>query len=116
MKNTHPVEVLLLGAWLALEAAARLLTALVALLLTLAGWRPPFPEQESRLPKRVMPPRPAPPVTATSRLPAVTPTSQCRLEPLTVSELRRLARAAGLRQLGRSGRRADLLQALAATG
>lgn len=36
----HPVEVLLLGAWLALEAAAVLLTALVALLLTVARWRP----------------------------------------------------------------------------
>jgi hypothetical protein len=34
MKNTHPIEVLLLGVWLALEAAAVLLTALVAVLLT----------------------------------------------------------------------------------
>jgi hypothetical protein len=34
MKNANPVELLLLGAWLAVEAAAVLLTALVALLLT----------------------------------------------------------------------------------
>lgn len=39
---------------------------------------------------------------------------EAQLEPLTMAQLPALARAAGLPQLGRSGRRADLLEALAA--
>jgi len=43
MKNAHPIEVLLLVAWLALEAAIVLVVALVALLLTVVRWRPAAP-------------------------------------------------------------------------
>lgn len=107
----HPIEVLLLLAWLALEAAWTLACALVvpvlALALTAARWRPaeatitrsgeqPIPQlSEPEPPDRVMTPAPA------------------ALQAQTVAQLRRLARAAGLpRTLSRTGRRADLLQAL----
>jgi hypothetical protein len=90
---------LLLAGWLAAEALLLLLAAAIALVLTATGWRPsPMP---------VIPHRgdPAPPDQG---IPAAA------LEASTVAELRRLARAAGHRQLARSGRRADLLAALAA--
>jgi len=77
----------------AAEALAFLLiAALAALVLTLAGWRPS--------------PATAPPPPAL--LPPVPP-----LELLRVVELRALAHAAGLPRLARSGRRVELLQALA---
>jgi hypothetical protein len=69
-----------------------LLVAAAALILTLVGWRPA--------------PAPAPPPALLLPVPP--------LERLRLVELRRLARAAGLpRQLARSGRRVELLQALA---
>lgn len=95
----HPVEVLLLVAVLALEAAWLLaraaLVPLVAVLLTVAGWRP-----------ATAPPAPL----------ALVATGLAEgLAAVPVRELRQLARAAGLpRQLSRSGRRADLLAALVA--
>ncbi|MFU8886142.1 MAG: hypothetical protein ACNA8O_11885 [Cyanobacteriota bacterium] len=99
----HPVEVLLLVAVLALEAAwllARaMLALLVALLLTLARWRP-------------APPLPAP---LEHPLALVAAGIAEALAGVPVRELRRRARVAGLpRQLSRSGRRADLLEALVA--
>ncbi|MEY4358598.1 MAG: hypothetical protein RLZZ631_84 [Cyanobacteriota bacterium] len=96
----------LVGAWISLEAAATLAVALVALLLTVAGWRP------SQAPLS----RPAAPVALPVVItPALLPAAAVDpLEALPVRELRSLARAAGLSQLGRSGRRADLLAALAA--
>lgn len=96
--KTNP-EALLIGLCLAvcwaLLTIARGLVPLLALLLTLAGWRP-------------SPPAPAP--TALLVAPAVPST----LRELKVVELRRLARAQGLKALARSGRKADLLMALAA--
>jgi hypothetical protein len=41
--NTHPVELLLIGALVALEAAATLLVALLALALAVARYRPAQP-------------------------------------------------------------------------
>jgi hypothetical protein len=86
------------GGWLALEAAAALLIALAALLLTLAGWRPAAPAVR-------LAPAPLPVV--------LTPAPTAPLERLTVRELRARARAAGLPQLARRGRRSELLEALA---
>ena len=112
--DTHPIEVLLLGAWLALEAAAVLLTALVALLLTLARWRPAAPLAPKPKRPRVATPRPVSPSPAPWPLALQAAAALAGLEPLTVTQLHRLARAAGLpRQLSRTGRRAALLQALA---
>lgn len=86
-----PVLVSIAAAWLAAEALLALTVAAVALVLTLAGWRP-----------AATPASPAP------LLPAPLPPEQLR-----VVELRRLARAAGHPRLARSGRRAELLEALA---
>jgi hypothetical protein len=90
--------------WLTLEAAATLLIALVALLLTLAGWRP----SQAPLSRPAAPA--ALPVVIT---PALPPAAASPLETLNVRELRQRARAAGLAQLARSGRRSQLLEALA---
>lgn len=87
----EPVDLLLVLALAATEALAVLAVAALALLLTLAGWCPSRPSAP--------PLRPAPLVAP--------------LEALTVADLRRLARAAGRRDLARRGRRAELLAALA---
>lgn len=99
--TTRPDQgaLLLLAGWLAAEALLQLLIATAALVLTATGWRP------SPLP---VIPRSGDPAPPDQGIPAAT------LEASTVTELRRLARAAGHRQLARSGRRADLLAALAA--
>jgi hypothetical protein len=102
----HPVEVLLLVVVLALEAAWLLARAaqvpLVAVLLTVAGWRP-----------ATAPPPPPPPLE--HPLAVVAAGLAEGLAAVPVRQLRQLARAAGLpRQLSRSGRRADLLAALVA--
>ena len=93
-----PVLLFIAVAWLATEALAVLLLAALALVLTIAGWRP--------TPAPVIARAPAPP-------PPALPSPMPRLELLRVVELRRLARAAGLPRLARSGRRVELLQALA---
>lgn len=105
MKNTTPPQttdpalVALVLLALAVEALALALRPLLAhalaLALTAAGWRPRRRPALALLPARV---QPAP---------------AARLESLPVRELRQLARRAGHRQLARSGRRADLLLALA---
>ena len=92
----------------ALEALALLLRPLlahaIALVLTTAGWQPGQCSAAPSLPTaHRSEPEPAavqPPAAALAQLP--------------VCELRRLAREAGHRALARSGRRSDLLQALAA--
>jgi hypothetical protein len=112
----EPVDLLLLAVIATAEALAVLLAAVVALVLLLAGWRPAAPPAAAPLP-----PAPAPAATAPLQLPAspdrvsVTTTPGDALAGLRVVELRALARAAGLPQLARSGRRAELLQALAVT-
>jgi len=91
-----PVDLLLLAAIAAAHAAGVLVAAALALLLTVAGWRP---AAQPRIPHSVDLHPPAEGIPS--------------LAELRVIELRALARAAGLRQLARSGRRADLLRALA---
>ncbi|WP_216913897.1 MULTISPECIES: hypothetical protein [unclassified Synechococcus] len=98
----------------AIEALAVLMRPLVAhglaLLLTLAGWRPSssWPasgELQERMEAAATP----------SVLPATAPAPEAaggQLVALPVRELRQLARAAGHRSLARSGRRQQLLEAL----
>lgn len=98
-----PVLLLIALCWLAAEALGALLIAAAALLLTLAGWRPtPPPALPAAAPSpALLPPAPLAP-------------SPAPLEGLRVVELRSLARRRGLPQLARSGRRSELLEALAA--
>ena len=130
MQKTHKelgsVELLLLAGlallWALWTVARLVLVPVLALVLTLAGWRPAVPTA----PEPIEAPQPAAaPVTAISLVPALTapaapPLAQlaeqaaATLQPLTVAQLRTQARAAGLpRSLTRTGRRAHLLEALA---
>lgn len=126
MKPTHnaapadPVLLALLAmiatGW-ALWTLARLLLLAAAALLVLLGWRPAprpaAPQPQPVAPAAVVEASPA--LIAASEAPTLLPPSPAPLERLRVVELRALARAAGLpRTLSRSGRRADLLEALAA--
>lgn len=99
----HPVEALILAvvmtAWAVLTIARTVMVPVVALLITLASGRPDAAATSST------PPRPTPPWV---------PPTLPGLEAHTAVELRRMARASGLpRALCRSGRKADLLLALA---
>jgi hypothetical protein len=93
---------LLVAAAAVLEPLALLLRPLlahaIALVLTAAGWRPQ---------------RPAAPTRKTTT-PAATQAPAVALAALPVRELRQLARQAGHGALARSGRRNELLLALAA--
>ncbi|MEA5443346.1 hypothetical protein [Cyanobium gracile] len=105
----------LVAAAATVEALALLLRPLVAhglaLLLTLAGWRP-TPSRPAPVPLQLAPAPPAALLLPTAPAPAPeAPMPQ--LEALPVRELRKLARAAGHRGLARSGRRQQLLEALA---
>lgn len=105
--EVHPVELALLVCLLLVEAVAAVTRLLVVPLLARAlvacGWRPA--------------PAPRPLLQHLQEAPAA-PAPQPALESLesmTVAALRRVARERGLaRSLTRSGRRADLLEALAA--
>lgn len=120
MKNTDPVELLLVAlvaiAWVALTAIRLLLVPVVALVITLLRYRG-APRQRSaaalaKTPLLASAPEPEAP-TAAPAPPWCPPTVE-PLEALPVAALRRLARDAGLpRCLSRSGRRDDLLLALA---
>jgi hypothetical protein len=92
----EPVELLLIAGLAAAQALAVLIAAAVALLLALSGWRPAPAARP--IPKPVAPAPADPPAP--------------ELAGLRVAELRALARAAGLPQLARKGRRAELLAAL----
>ena len=113
--NTYTTDRALLLALVAaaatVEALALLLRPLVALLLTLAGWRP-TPSRPAPVPLQLAS---APPDAQS--IPAVTTAAteapRAQLEALPVRELRVLARAAGHRALARSGRRQQLLEVLA---
>jgi hypothetical protein len=97
------------------EALALLLRPLVAhgvaLLLTLAGWRP-SPARPAQAPLQQAPAPPAAQAIPPAPI-AATAAPRPQLERLPVRELRLLARAAGHRALARSGRRTELLAALA---
>ena len=102
-----PVLLLLFVGWLALEAAAVIAVALIALLITLFGPRRPAASQQPL--EQASAPLP---VVITPALPPAP--SAPSLEALPVARLRAMAREAGLpRQLSHSGRKADLLIALA---
>jgi hypothetical protein len=105
----------LVAAAATIEALALLLRPLVAhslaLLLTLADWRP-TPPRPALVPLQLTPAPPAaPPIPADTT--AATEALRPQLEALPVRELRVLARAAGHRALARSGRRQQLLEVLA---
>lgn len=104
MKNADPIEVAITAAWITAEALLTALVAAVALVVLVARPAPASVEA------------PPPLIAATEHpLSLVAVEAQTQLQPCTVAALRRLARAAGLpRTLTRSGRRAELLQALAA--
>jgi hypothetical protein len=110
MKHTDHGALALVAAAVVLEALAvtlrPVLAHTLALLLTLAGWRPATPSPAPRQQGPALPAAPAKPANATAA-------HRPQLEALPVRELRQLARAAGHRALARSGRRADLLAALA---
>lgn len=125
----HPVELLLLAGlallWALWTVARVLLVPALALLLTLAGWRPTAAAAAVTAGTERAATAPQPPFTASTQtgLTAVqTPVTladlaqqaAATLQPLTVAQLRQQARAAGLpRALTRSGRRDALLSALA---
>ena len=98
---SDPDLLLLVAAGAVLEAMGLLLRPLlahaIALALTTAGWHPRPPAAPRRQPTAHPVKRAAP-----------------ALAELPVRELRQLARQAGHRALARSGRRSDLLLALAA--
>jgi hypothetical protein len=113
----------LVAAAAAVEAVATLLRFLLvhalALVLTLAGWRP-SPPRPAPVPLQLAPAPPSAPsipeaVAAPPAAPMALPPASAAgdLHALPVRELRQLARAAGHRALARSGRRQQLLEALA---
>ena len=97
----------LLTGWAVLAIARAVLVPLLALLLTVAGWRP-RPMEAPTEPPAPDPLPPPPALPAAPLAPIAAPLGE-----LTVAELRKLARASGLKALGRTGRRAELLLALA---
>jgi hypothetical protein len=130
--TTDPTERALLlavvAAAVSIEALAVLLRPVLAhslaLLLTLAGWKParghPSTARPSPAPSTALLPargaqepqgdKPAPPAPIASvDAPA---SARGELEAMPVRQLRHLARAAGHRALARSGRRAELLEVL----
>ena len=92
------IELCLVVCWSVVTIARGLLVPPLALLLTVAGWRPS--------PALVIAPE------ALVGAPAAVPFAPA-LHSLKVVELRELARAKGLKALARSGRKTDLLTALA---
>ncbi len=111
-KNTHPIEVAIVALLLALEAGVLLIRLAVvptiALVLAMSGWKPRAQAQQEA----------ATPVIATAaavpleRAPVTPWRAPVELDGFTVQQLRRMARALGLKQLARAGRRADLEAAL----
>lgn len=87
---------------IALEGLTWAVAHVVALLLTLASYGRPWRPQEASAP---------PPATITP--PPPPEPAREPLEALTVVQLRKLAREAGMARLGCRGRRAELLEALA---
>jgi hypothetical protein len=110
MKHTDHGALALVAAAVVLEDLADTLRPVIAhtlaLLLTIAGWRPASTATPARQQGPALPAAPAKPST-------VIAAHRPQLEALPVRELRQMARAAGFRSLARSGRKADLLAALA---
>ena len=102
MTRTHPIEAAAVGSVALVRLARTVLVPCVALVLLLAGWQPAGSPAVAAV--ALAAPAPAPVARDWAGRP---------LDSLTVRELRLQARAAGFRALARSGRRADLLAALA---
>jgi hypothetical protein len=100
MNRTHPIEAAAVGSVALVRLARAVLVPCVALVLTVAGWQTSGPGAVAATAQAA----PAPVARDWAGRP---------LDSLTVRELRLQARAAGHRALARSGRRADLLAALA---
>ena len=101
MKRHHPIDSAAVGAVVLVRLARAVVVPCVALVLTIAGWRP-------------SPAAAAAPAAVVAPAPVACDWAGRPFDCLTVRELRLQARAAGHRSLARSGRRADLLAALAA--
>jgi len=108
-RSTHPIEAAAVGTVALVRLARAVLVPCVALVLTVAGWQPPIHRPWSGTAAA------APVALAAQPAPAAVARDWAGrpLDCLTVRELRLQARAAGFRALARSGRRADLLAALA---
>lgn len=118
----HPVEMLLIAGLAVVEAVVVLAVALLGLVMAVAQWKPAAVEHSAPTPLPAMPLEPAAPAVepaaplppAVPLLAAVAGDAADHLAPLNVTQLRRLARAAGLPpSLTRNGRRDALLLALA---
>jgi hypothetical protein len=93
MKRHHPIELAAVGAVILVRLARVALVPIVAVALVVIGWQPASTSQPQPL--------------------SIPVASVPDLNNQTVAQLRIMARQAGHRQLARSGRRADLLAALA---
>ena len=89
----HPIESAAIGVVIFARVLRSAVVPVIALILTVAGWQPGSTSQPQ---------------------PASMPAASLPVNSLTVAQLRVMARQAGHKQLARSGRRADLLAALAA--
>jgi hypothetical protein len=96
--RAHPIEFAAAGGLALLPLARAAVAAVAAVVLCVAGWKPAAPASVASV---------AAPAAVAPLVPAAA---------LTVIELRQLARQHGHRVLARSGRRADLLAALALEG
>jgi hypothetical protein len=109
--NPHPIEVAILLAWASSQALVALAAGAVALIAALL---PHGPAPAAPAAAELTPPAPAQaPPPAEHPLITVATRTAAPLQRLTVADLRRRARSAGLpRTLTRSGRRDALLTAL----
>jgi hypothetical protein len=117
-RSTHPIEAAAIGAVALGRLARTVLVPCVALVLVLAGWQPAGPAAPAAValaaPAALLSdPAGILPAGFESVAPVARDWAGRPLASLTVRELRLQARAAGFRALARSGRRADLLAALA---
>ena len=110
--HPHPIAAAAVGTVALVRLARAVVVPVVALVLTVAGYRPAPAAQAAPAPMAALAADPAGILPAGFE--AVARDWAGRpLDCLTVAELRLQARAAGHRALARSGRRADLLAALA---
>ena len=105
--HAHPIELAAIAAVGLARVARAVLVPVLALVLTLAGWQPSRKAATAAAPQAAQP-TPTPVAVAT-----VADLLDCRMDYMTVAQLRQVARAAGHRSLARSGRRSELVAALA---
>ena len=118
--QAHPIELALVAGLAVALAVRELVAAAVALAGAVAGWRAPGARARAAAVAPAAPAAavaPAAPAAAVAPMaPAVNPIGErlAMYGQLRVRELRAIARAAGHRELARSGRRLELLTALGA--